>query len=264
MKKIVSLTAMAIISLWLSSCTQEIKENPDEWLDNLMEESIKEKVWEWKKVIEEKILKWEEVNLEKAEKENNKETNKQNMKEVNQLEAPKTWDKIATFDTSMWIIKVKLFPEATPKTYENFVWLAEKWAYKWTIFHRVIKDFMIQWWDPEWTWMWWKSFWGTDFDDEPHPNLKNIKWALSMANKWPNTNGSQFFIVQAAQTPWLDGYQNWEKTCGQPWTSCHTVFWQVFEWIKIIDTIAVVDANSSNNKPLEDIIVNNITISDFK
>ena len=240
MKKMVIILSTIMIWSLLSACTNQKNQNPDEWLDNLMEESLDKN------------------------QENNKnlQTKKENMIKVNQTEAPKTWDKIAIFDTNMWKIKVKLFPEATPKTYENFVWLAKKWYYDWTIFHRVINNFMIQWWDPNWTWMWWASLWNKDFEDEPNPDLKNIKWALSMANRGPNTNWSQFFIVQASATPYLDGYQNWKKTCGQIWTSCHTVFWQVFEWLEIVNKIAETKVNMQD-KPLEDIIVNSITISDF-
>ena len=84
-----------------------------------------------------------------------------------------------------------------------------------------------------------------------------------MANRGPNTNWSQFFIVQAEATPWLDGYQNWEKTCGKLWTSCHTVFGQVFEGLELIDQIAWVEVNAMD-KPLEEITVKSIKVTTFQ
>lgn len=194
----------------------------------------------------------DEINkmMDQSIKKENKETINNNKNMIfDQLAKPEKWDTIAIFDTSMWEIKVKLFPNKTPKTVENFIKLAEKWYYNWTIFHRVIKDFMIQWWDPDWTWRWWDSIWGWTFKDEFDDDLKNIKWALSMANRWPNTNGSQFFIVQAETTPWLD------------WM--HTVFGQTYEWMDIVDKIADVKKDAFD-KPLDDVVVKSIKIEVLK
>lgn len=245
------LTLFAILFAWtiaFTSCEKQAELNPEqEALNQLMDNSFEEN--------------WDEAALDSLK--NNENNNNETMTEINQTAAPVTWDIIATFETSMWDIKVKLFPTATPKTFENFKWLADKWYYDWTTFHRVIEDFMIQWWDPTATWAWWESFFWADFEDEPHADLKNIKWALSMANRWSNTNWSQFFIVQAEETPWLDWYQNWVKTCGKAWMSCHTVFWQVFEWMDVIDSIWWVDTNPMD-KPMEDVIVKSIKVETLK
>lgn len=150
-------------------------------------------------------------------------------------------------DTSLWEIKIKFFPELTPKTYENFITHAKNWYYDWIIFHRVIANFMIQWWDPTGTWMWWESIYWSEFEDE-FSELRHIKWALSMANAWRNTNWSQFFIVHAKSTPHLDGH--------------HAVFGQVFEWMEVIDKIA----NSSvdrDDRPLYDVVINWISITNY-
>lgn len=231
MKKFITL--FAILFAWtmlFTSCENQSKDSKEfNWINQLMDNSVKN---------------WDEAAL-KSLKNNNKKT----MTKIDQTAAPVPWDKIAIFETSMWTIKAKLFPTATPKTFENFKWLADKWYYNWTIFHRVIKDFMIQWWDPTWTWRWWDSFFWWDFKDEFNSNLKNIKWALSMANRWPNTNGSQFFIVQAEETPWL----NWK----------HTVFWQVFEWLDIVDKIANVKTWAMD-KPVDPITVKSIKVETFK
>ncbi len=113
-----------------------------------------------------------------------------------QTRKPAAGDKVAEIVTTMGSIKVLLFPEAAPKAVENFVGLAEKGYYDGIIFHRVIKDFMIQGGDPTGTGMGGESLWGKPFKDEFHPAFHNICGALSMANSGPGTNGSQFFIVQ--------------------------------------------------------------------
>lgn len=245
MKKIIALFAILFASTMIfASCEKKSETNPEfDALNELMDNSVEN---------------WDEAALDSLKNNNN-----ENMIKIDQFAKPVAWDMIATFETSMWDVKVKLFPTATPKTVENFKWLADKWYYNWTVFHRIIKDFMIQWWDPTATWAWWESFFWADFEDEPHADLKNVKWALSMANRWANTNWSQFFIVQAEATPWLDWYQNWQKTCGIPWTSCHTVFWQVFEWMDIVDEISVVETNPMD-KPMEDVVVKSIKVEILK
>lgn len=108
----------------------------------------------------------------------------------------------ATLHTSKWPIRLELHIEQTPNTVANFVTLARNGFYDWLKFHRVIEDFMIQWGCPQGI--------GTggpwyQFGDEFHPTLKH-SWPgiLSMANSWPSSNGSQFFITHTA-TDWLDG-----------------------------------------------------------
>lgn len=107
----------------------------------------------------------------------------------------------AIIRTNMGDITIKLFPEIAPKTVENFVGLAEKGYYNGIIFHRVIPDFMIQGGDPTGSGMGGESLWGDSFEDEFSTEAFNIYGALSMANAGPNTNGSQFFIVTASNTP---------------------------------------------------------------
>ncbi len=116
-----------------------------------------------------------------------------------QLEKPQKGDKIATMTTNMGEIKIKLFPEYAPKAVENFVTHAKEGYYNGLIFHRVIKDFMIQGGDPNGTGMGGESIWGDPFEDEFTPELHNLRGALSMANAGPGTNGSQFFIVEAPE-----------------------------------------------------------------
>lgn len=134
-------------------------------------------------------------------------------------------------------IEIKLFPKDAPKTVNNFLALSKNGYYDGITFHRVIKDFMIQGWDPEWTGMWWKSIYGKEFEDEFSPNLKNIRGSLSMANAWANTNGSQFFINQKDNN-FLDNK--------------HSVFGQVVSWLDNVDKIASVKTDS-NDKPSKEV-----------
>ena len=107
----------------------------------------------------------------------------------------------AVLNTDNGEMKIELFADKTPKTVNNFVFLAREGFYDNTIFHRVIPDFMVQGGDPEGTG---GGGPGYRFEDEFHSNLKHDKrGVLSMANAGPNTNGSQFFITHVA-TPWLD------------------------------------------------------------
>jgi cyclophilin family peptidyl-prolyl cis-trans isomerase len=108
----------------------------------------------------------------------------------------------ATFRTDKGDIVVKLFADKTPKTVNNFVFLAREGFYDNTIFHRVISNFMVQGGDPTGTG---RGGPGYKFGDEFHASLKHDKpGILSMANAGPGTNGSQFFLTHGP-TPWLDG-----------------------------------------------------------
>lgn len=107
-----------------------------------------------------------------------------------------------TIHTSKWPIKVYFYNDKVPHTVANFITLATNWFYNNLKFHRVIEDFMIQTGCPLGTGTWGPWY---QFDDEFHPELQHWwAWILSMANSWPHTNGSQFFITHTA-TPRLDG-----------------------------------------------------------
>ncbi len=103
----------------------------------------------------------------------------------------------AIIKTTMGDIEVVLFPDEAPKAVENFLTHAENGYYDGVSFHRVIADFMIQGGDPLGNGTGGESIWGEAFEDEFSSNLRNFRGALSMANSGADTNGSQFFIVQA-------------------------------------------------------------------
>ena len=191
-----------------------------------------------------------------------------------QLKTPEKGDTIAKMHTNMGDIKIKLFPDKTPKTAENFITHAKNGYYDGLKFHRVIKDFMIQGGDPLGTGIGGESIWGGKFEDEFDTELHNLRGALSMANAGPNTNGSQFFIVQANEAPEnmleqmeeltdsgfpRDIIEAYRELGGTPWLDFrHTVFGQVFEGLEIVDKIAEVE--TVNDKPCEDVIITSIDI----
>lgn len=153
---------------------------------------------------------------------------------------------VAIIKTNMGTIEIELFADQTPKTVENFVGLANKGYYNGVIFHRVIKDFMIQGGDPTGTGRGGESLWGGKFADEIVPALKHDEpGVLSMANAGPNTNGSQFFIT-VVPTPWLDGK--------------HTVFGKVINGMDIVYDISKVQTSKPGDKPLQDVVMESVTI----
>ena len=194
---------------------------------------------------------------------------------MNQLAMPVAGDLVAIMHTTMGDISIRLFPEFTPKTVENFTTHAKNGYYDGIVFHRVIKDFMIQGGDPTATGCGGESIWGHNFKDEFTPELHNLRGALSMANAGPGTNGSQFFIVQASsvhpgfisQMKELPDYfpaeavEAYAKVGGTPHLDYHhTVFGQVYEGMDVVDAIASVATNHSD-KPLEDVVILGIDVN---
>lgn len=194
---------------------------------------------------------------------------------MNQLDKPTKGDTIAVIHTNMGDISVRLFPDRTPKTVENFTTHALNGYYNHLIFHRVIKDFMIQGGDPVGNGTGGESIWGYPFEDEPDIQLRHYRGALSMANSGPNTNGSQFFIVQASQVdPRLvaqmrqltdSGYPDevtdqYQAVGGTPHLDFrHTVFGQVYAGMDVVDAIANVETDR-RDKPLSDVVIQSIEI----
>ncbi len=147
----------------------------------------------------------------------------------------------ATFHTNAGAISVELFDEAAPKTVENFRKLAGDGFYDGLIFHRVIRDFMVQGGCPDGNGT---GGPGYTFEDEFNEN-KIVRGALAMANAGPDTNGSQFFIVTTDAAPWLDGK--------------HTVFGRVSDGMDAVDAIEGT-ATGAGDKPLEPQVIERIEL----
>jgi peptidylprolyl isomerase len=138
-------------------------------------------------------------------------------------EVPMTKHPIVVFETTAGTIEIELFSEVAPKTCENFLGLVKKGYYDGVVFHRVIKDFMIQGGDPTGTGRGGDSFFGGTFEDEVKREVKfDQKGLLAMANRGPNTNGSQFFITTSL-TPWLH--------------MKHTIFGKVIRGYEVVEKI---------------------------
>ena len=166
----------------------------------------------------------------------------------------------ARFTTSMGTFKVRLMPEHAPTTVTNFVELAtgrRQWRdprsgqdttqplYDGTVFHRVIRDFMIQGGDPEGTG---RGGPGYEFEDECPPDGPTFDrpGLLAMANAGPNTNGSQFFVT-VVPTPWLNGK--------------HTIFGEVIEGMDVVERISTV-STASGDRPKEDVVLQRVDVDD--
>ncbi len=228
----------------------------------------------------------EDTTISQESETKNESTELLQFSEINQGE------EIAILKTNYGDIKIRFFKEQAPKAVENFITHAKEGYYDGLTFHRVIDDFMIQGGDPSGDGTGGESIWGEPFENEIDvQNLRHFNGALSMANSGPDTNGSQFFIVQSDSldesykesleyflenqeeeqngikvkdvypanvcekylevggTPWLDGQ--------------HTVFGQVYEGMDIVNKIAKVDVDE-NDKPLEDVIIQSITVEEYK
>ncbi|MFH1777629.1 MAG: peptidylprolyl isomerase [Candidatus Omnitrophota bacterium] len=144
-------------------------------------------------------------------------------------------EKVVILETNQGNIEIQLLPAVAPKTCENFLGLVEKAYYNDIIFHRIIKDFMIQGGDPTGTGRDGQSIWGVPFEDEVNVDVKfDSSGIVAMANAGPNTNGSQFFITTAA-TPWLN--------------MKHTIFGKVVAGYDVVQKIENT-AVDLNNRPL--------------
>jgi peptidyl-prolyl cis-trans isomerase B (cyclophilin B) len=149
----------------------------------------------------------------------------------------------ATMHTNHGPIELELFDEDAPKTVENFRKLAGEGFYDGVIFHRIIKDFMIQGGDPTGTGT---GGPGYTFEDEFNDN-RIVRGALAMANAGPNTNGSQFFVVTTDAAPWLDGK--------------HTVFGRVTGGMETVDAIEGLETGA-RDRPVEDAVIERIELAE--
>ena len=235
----------------------------------------------------------------------NKDTNKATNVDTTtilQAQMPEDGEEIAVITTSKGVVKMRFFPEEAPKAVENFKTLAKDGYYDGLTFHRVIEDFMVQGGDPTATGTGGESCWGEDFETEVSEKLHFYRGAVAMANAGPDTNGSQFFIVQQktvmedALKAIEDAINNNEEEVGVTLTdgnyytlsqlypeevlnyyreqggSAHleyvfgngySIFGQVFEGLEAVDAIAAVDTDEAD-KPLEDVIIESIVFESYK
>jgi cyclophilin family peptidyl-prolyl cis-trans isomerase len=163
--------------------------------------------------------------------------------------------KVTGKEVPMGTIEIELFAEDAPKTVENFVKLAERKYFNGVTFHRVAKGFVIQGGDPTGTGTGGKSIWGKDFADELNPNTPSYKEGykkgiVAMANRGPNTNSSQFFVM-------LQDIPRMPKN--------YTIFGKVVKGMDVVDKIGeteiIPQMGSTDGKPKEDIVMKAVTVS---
>ncbi len=212
-----------------------------------------------------------------------------------QLQPVNSGEYLATLHTNYGDITMRFFPEYAPLAVENFLTLASEDYYDGVTFHRVINDFVIQGGDPTGTGSGGESIYGGDFENEVTTYLRHFTGAVAMANAGPDTNGSQFYIVEndklddnvakevtefrnnpyeLLDTVDFDFYlseflspivaDTYLKNGGLPTLdSQYTVFGQVIEGMDVVHKIAEVQTNNAD-KPLEDVIINDIEITQAK
>jgi cyclophilin family peptidyl-prolyl cis-trans isomerase len=203
-------------------------------------------------------------------------------KTTNQLAKAQKGETIAVMKVKGYgELKFKFFLKKAPKAVKNFVTLADNGYYDGQIFHRVINDFMIQGGDPTGTGTGGESIWGSEFENETSKDLLPLRGSLCMANAGADTNGSQFFIVQAkadvakeslnAEPMDLTEKQMklFEEQGGYPsLTGSYTVFGQMIDGYDVLDQIAAAETKDSGSgeqsSPVKDIVIEKITISTAK
>lgn len=161
--------------------------------------------------------------------------------EVSKSDENATVSPVVVLETNVGNIELRLFEKAAPLAVENFVTHVKNGYYDGIIFHRVIKGFMIQGGDPTGTGMGGESIWKKEFKNEYAPNLIfNRPFLLAMANRGPDTNGSQFFIT-VAPAPWLNGG--------------YTIFGEVVKGQEIVQKIENVSVSPGNDRPIFDQVI---------
>lgn len=184
---------------------------------------------------------------------------------------------IATVKTSMGEFKAVLYPQYAPKAVENFYTHAVDGYYNGLSFHRVISNYMVQTGDPNGDGTGGESIWGDPFEDEFTDDLWNFRGAISMANSGKDTNGSQFFIVQATEVPAetieeMEAHSDifpeevisrYKEVGGTPWLDhVSTVFGYVYSGMDTVDKIAGVEVEDDESyQPVDKIIIENITFN---
>lgn len=222
-------------------------------------------------------------------------------KTIVQAQMPAEGEEIAVITTSKGVVKMRFFPEEAPKAVENFKTLAKDGYYDGLTFHRIIEDFMVQGGDPTATGGGGESCWGEDFETEVSERLHFYRGAVAMANAGPDTNGSQFFIVQQktvmeeALDALQDARDNNEEEIGVTLTdgnfytmsqlypdevldhyreqggavhleyvfgNGYSIFGQVFEGMEAVDAMAAVETDEMD-KPVEDVIIESIVFENY-
>ena len=256
MKKKLIAGGLLLCTLALSACQTEKKQEKTEKAKTTAEKSTEAKV----------LSKYKEIKINGAKK-------------TVQIGDPSKGETVAIVKVKGYgTMKFKFFLKDSPLAVKNFLTLASNGYYDGIIFHRVIKDFMIQGGDPTGTGKGGQSIWGKEFKNETSDKLIPVRGALCMANAGPDTNGSQFFVVQNREVTdeMLDSSpieltkaqrDLFKEQGGYPsLTGDYTVFGQLYDGYDVLDKIAQTETVSdakAENKPKKDIVIEKITVKNY-
>lgn len=278
MKKRILLAVMAMLTFSLVGCGQE--QGGNDTTQNQEQEQPQEDQTE--------------------QEETSKAYEVKDLASILQAQPPKQGEEIAVITTNKGEMRMMFYPEEAPKAVENFKTLAKQGYFDGLTFHRVIDNFMIQSGDPTGTGTGGESMWKEEFEDEISPKLHFFRGTVAMANRGPNTNGSQFFIVQnptveqqgidmlqtakeseeEIQFPYGDkvydikdvftddvlGYYQQQGGTIQLesfFGNAYTIFGQVYEGLETVDAIAAVETDGQD-KPVENVIIEKITFEEYQ
>lgn len=193
---------------------------------------------------------------------------------IDQVGAPEKGETIAVIEVKDYgKLYLKFFKQEAPLAVENFLTLAANGYYDGIVFHRVINNFMIQGGDPTATGAGGESMWGEPFKNEYTDILLPLRGTMAMANSGPDTNGSQFFIIQNKNaTPDTYGYQEYsdeqkkmfDEYGGYPFLADdYTIFGQLYDGWDVLDAIAETETDEQD-RPVEDVVIKKITVTTAK
>ncbi|MBU5425833.1 peptidylprolyl isomerase [Tissierella pigra] len=200
--------------------------------------------------------------------------------DLDQLKLPEKGEEVIVMKTDLGIIRIRLFPNVAPKAVENFKGLTKKGYFDGQSFYRVRKDYFIQSGDPTGEGKYGESIWGDEFEDEFSLNYRHFYGALSMANSGPNTNTSNFFIVQGNDVDndiielmkeigeeggYTDEVIKAYETLGGVYDldNKHTVFGQVFEGMDVVDAIANTEIDTVVGQPIKSIVIEKVELVSY-
>mgnify|MGYP000007900598 FL=1 len=275
-KKMLALLLAAMMSVSvLAGCNQneqsETQQSTEETTEQTTEQASEENT-------DAESTESESTSGEEASTQNTEKITLSDESGLPQFNNPAEDSEVAVIHTTAGDISVMFFPEYAPKAVENFLTHAKEGYYDGVSFHRVIDNFMIQGGDPKGDGTGGESIWGKEFENEVSDKMFNFNGAMAMANAGPDTNGSQFFIVQASSIP--DGYDalmqqsgfpqeaidKYNEVGGAPWLDgSYTVFGQVFDGMDVVNKIVEETSENTDENGIvpedERAIIESITVA---
>ena len=271
-KKMLALLLAAMMSVSvLAGCNQNEQSETQQSTEETTEQASEENT-------DAESAESESTSGEEASSQNTEKITLSDESGLPQFNNPAENSEVAIIHTTAGDISVMFFPEYAPKAVENFLTHAKEGYYDGVSFHRVISDFMIQGGDPKGDGTGGESIWGKEFENEVSDKIFNFNGAMAMANAGPDTNGSQFFIVQASTVPEpreliyqqygqpQEAIDKYNEVGGAPWLDgSYTVFGQVFDGMDVVNKIVEETSGNTDENGIvpedERAIIESITVA---